>query len=211
MEASFWHQRWQSNQIGFHESEVNPKLTAHFPALNLAAGKRVFVPLCGKTLDIAWLLAQDYSVAAVELSELAIEQLFDGLSLTPEVAVTGNLKHYSASGIDVFAGDIFNMTAATLGPVDAVYDRAALVALPLDLRIRYTNHLCQIVDNAPQLLITFEYDQSKMQGPPFSISAADVTQYYHHRYRITALHTADIPGGLKGRLQASETVWLLGN
>ena len=53
MEASYWQQRWEINQIGFHGDEVNPLLVSHIGALGLDKGARLFLPLCGKTLDIA--------------------------------------------------------------------------------------------------------------------------------------------------------------
>ncbi|MBV1885856.1 MAG: thiopurine S-methyltransferase, partial [Parvibaculaceae bacterium] len=85
MEASFWHQRWQKNEIGFHQSDTDAQLVKHFPQLQLQAGNRVFLPLCGKTLDIAWMLDQGYQVAGAELSEIAIEQLFTALAIEPKI------------------------------------------------------------------------------------------------------------------------------
>ncbi len=209
MEASFWHQRWADNQIAFHMSEANPMLVAHFVSLGLQPGKRVFIPLCGKTLDIAWFLAKGFRVAGAELSELAIQQLFEELGVEPEITRVGNLRHYHAENIDIYVGDIFELTGATLGPVDAIYDRAALVALPDDMRKRYTAHLMSIAGKAPQLLISFEYDQSLMSGPPFSVGNDEVRQHYDDHYALTLLASQDIPGGLKGICPAMENVWLL--
>jgi thiopurine S-methyltransferase len=209
MEADFWHDKWEANQIGFHKAEANPLLIAHFPALGLAKGARVFVPLCGKTLDIPWLLAQGMRVAGAELSTLAVEQLFEDMGVTPEVAEVGALKRYSAEGVDIYAGDIFDLTAAELGGIDAVYDRAALVALPDAMRARYAAHLAEITGRAQQLVICFEYDQSKMNGPPFSVSPAEVERVHGAQYSLTALHSGPMAGGLKGVVEAEETVWLL--
>ncbi|SHE92753.1 thiopurine S-methyltransferase [Microbulbifer donghaiensis] len=211
MEANFWHRKWADNEIGFHASEANPLLVKHFGALSLTTGSRVFVPLCGKTLDIAWLLAQGYRVVGAELSRLAIEQLFEGLGVKPEIAQVGNILHFRAESIDVFVGDIFDLSAETLGQVDAVYDRAALVALPEDMRKRYTRHLLEITQSAPQLLITFEYDQSLQPGPPFSISSAEVEQHYSDHYALTLAESQDVAGGLKGKCAATESAWLLHN
>ena len=209
MEADFWHQKWQSNEIGFHKAEANPLLVGHFSALGLAAGARVFVPLCGKTLDIPWLLAQGMRVAGAELSVLATEQLFSDMGVTPEVTEVGALRRYSADGVDIYAGDIFDLTAAELGAIDAIYDRAALVALPDDMRARYAAHLAKITGRAQQLLICFEYDQSRMNGPPFSVSPDEVKRVHGAHYGLATLHSGPMAGGLKGVVEAEETVWLL--
>ncbi len=209
MDANFWHQRWEKMEIGFHLSEANPLLVSHFKALGLSAGSRVFVPLCGKTLDIAWLLANGYQVAGAELSEIAIRQLFDSLGVQPTVMQIGDLKRYSAQGIDIFVGDIFDLTSDLLGIVDAIYDRAALVALPKTMRDRYTAHLRTMTHHAPQLLICFEYDQSLVEGPPFSIDSDEVHRQYQAHYSIRLLASQDMPEGLKGKYPAKESVWLL--
>jgi thiopurine S-methyltransferase len=209
MDASFWHQKWKQNDIGFHESEPNPALVKYFKELSLAKGSRVFLPLCGKTLDISWLLTQGYRVAGAELSSIAIEQLFAELGVKPKVSSAGKLEHISAKNIDIFVGDIFSLSGKLLGPVDAIYDRAALVALPVATRKRYTAHLMKITDTAPQLLITCEYDQSLMNGPPFSVSNTEVQQHYGERYDMTLLSSMDIAGGIKGKCAAKENVWLL--
>ena len=209
MEPDFWHERWRANQIGFHKAEANPILVEHFPVLKLGAGDRVFVPLCGKTLDIPWLLAQGMQVVGAELSTLAVEQLFAEMGVAPEVSDVGALGLYSADGIDIYAGDIFDLTADIMGPVSAIYDRAALVALPPEMRARYAAHLADITQRARQLVICFEYDQSKMNGPPFSVSPAEVERVHGARYTVTAVHQGPLTGGLKGVVEAEETVWLL--
>lgn len=209
MDVSFWRQRWESNQIAFHKGEVNPLLVNSWDKLSLAKGSRVFVPLCGKTLDIAWLLSQGYHVAGAELVEIAIEQLFDKLGVVPKIFSLGDITLYSAEAIDIFVGNILNISSERLGSVDAVYDRAALVALPEALRTQYTVHLTEMTNQAPQLLITFEYDQNLIAGPPFSISAAEVNQHYGDRYEVSLVSTTDVVGGLKGTCTATENVWLL--
>lgn len=209
MKAEFWHERWKANQIGFHKDVANPLLIDHLPALGLSVGDRVFVPLCGKTLDIPWLLEQGFQVAGAELSFIAVEQLFAEMGVEPHVRAMGDLTRFSADGVDVFAGDIFDLTAEALGPVDAIYDRAALVALPQEMRARYAAHLADITGRAQQLLITFGYDQSQMDGPPFSVPPEEVERVHGERYAMAALHRGPVTGGLKGKVEAEETVWLL--
>ena len=209
MDTDYWHRKWQADDIGFHQAEGNPLLHAYFKELSLTVGSRVFVPLCGKTRDIAWLLSQGYQVAGVELSELAIQQLFAELGLEPAVTTKSGMKHYSATDLDVFAGDIFQLTRQMLGPVDAVFDRAALVALPEDMRIRYAGHVTEVTGQAPHLLVTFEYDQTRMAGPPFSICDAEIQNHYRDSYNISPLASVDVAGKLKGKCVAKENVWLL--
>ena len=209
MDAHFWHQKWQKNEIGFHQSDADAQLVKHFPQLQLKAGNHVFLPLCGKTLDIAWMLDQGYRVAGAELSQIAIEQLFANLGIKPEVTIIGPLKRYSGDNIDIFVGDIFDLTAQELGTIDAIYDRAALVALPKETRKKYTHHLAAITNKAPQLLLCFEYDQSLMAGPPFSISRDEVEEHYAATYETILLEHEILPQRVKGKVEAIGSVWHL--
>ncbi len=209
MEADFWHQRWQANEIGFHEAEGNALLMQHFGTLKLAMDSRVFVPLCGKTRDIGWLLSLGYRVVGSELSELAVQQLFADLQRVPQVSESEQCKHYSAEGLDIFVGDFFQLTAEQMGSVDLIYDRAALIALPESMRDRYTRHLRQITSDAAQLLIVLQYDQSQMNGPPFSINDAEVERHYSQFYHLIELDCVKIIGGLKGKCAAQEKIWWL--
>jgi thiopurine S-methyltransferase len=208
MEASFWHQKWKNGEIAFHKSETNPLLIEHFKKLNLAQGNRVFLPLCGKTRDFAWLLACGYRVVGAELSELAIKDLFDDLGVEPSVSRMGELDLYRAKDIDIWVGDLFDVSAEILGLVDAIYDRAALVAMSASRRDQYTSHLMKITDAASQLLICYEYDQQLMDGPPFSINAEEVKHHYAAAYQLRAVESKGVVGGLK-RVATIETAWLL--
>lgn len=209
MDTVYWHRKWQVDDIGFHEATANTLLLTYFKELSIPAGGRVFVPLCGKTRDIAWLASQGYRIAGVELSEVAVAQLFADIGLEPAIAVVGELKHYSATDLDIFVGDIFKLTGEMLGTVDAVFDRAALVALPEQMRFRYTRQIADITDDAPQLLITFEYDQTQMAGPPFSISGEEIGRHYGDNYQILSLASVDVVGKLKGQCVAKENAWRL--
>lgn len=209
MDPNFWHQRWEKNEIAFHEGKPNALLVQYLHELSLAKGRRIFLPLCGKTRDISWLLSNGYRVAGAELSQLAIEQLFMDLGLQPDISGVGKVQLWSATHIDIFVGDIFALSRERLGPVDAVYDRAALVAMPETMRPHYTAHLTKLTNNAPQLLICYHYDQRVMDGPPFSISDEEVNRYYRGSYDLRLLVSADVAGGLKGKCPAKEQVWLL--
>ncbi|MEI8362604.1 MAG: thiopurine S-methyltransferase [Betaproteobacteria bacterium] len=209
MQHDFWHQKWEKNEIGFHLPEANALLVKHFSTLNLKQNSRIFLPLCGKTLDIAWLLSQGYRIAGAELSALAIEDLFNSLHLMPTIKNIGEITHYSATNIDLFVGDIFKVTPAMLGKVDAVYDRAAYVALPEEIRKQYSAHLMALTNQAAQLLICFEYDQTIHAGPPFSICEDEVKQHYQTKYDLALLASEVMANGLKGQHPATEHVWWL--
>lgn len=209
MEPTFWHEKWANREIAFHQSATHELLVRHWPALRLAPQSRVFVPLCGKTLDIGWLLAQGHRVAGAELSPVAVAELFDELGVAPTVAAAGALARHSAAGLDVFVGDVFDLAREALGPVDAVYDRAALVAMPAAMRGRYATHLTAITATAPQLLISFEYEQRLLAGPPFAVEAPEVRRLYGAAFETKLLDRVDVPGGLKGKVAATENVWLL--
>lgn len=209
MEASFWHNRWQTNQTGWHESTVNPLLITHFPSLNVPLGGRVFVPFCGKSLDLGWLLSRGYAVAGAELSELAVTQLFAELGMEPRISEGGKHKLFRGEKMDIFVGDLFDLSREILGPVDAVYDRAALVALPEAMRVQYTTHLKALTALAPQLVIGYEYDQTVVPGPPFSVTPDELYRRYGDSYTLTPLARLDVPGGLKGKCPATEHIWRL--
>ena len=207
MDIDFWKDKWKKNVIGFHLSEVNPLLVKYYEQLLLEKNARLFLPLCGKTKDISWLLSKGHSIVGVEFSELAVKQLFDELRVEPKIRELENLKHYSIQGLDIFVGDFFKLTPEVIGHVDAIYDRAALVALPMDMREKYSIHLRDIIKEAPQLLVTFMYDQTLLKGPPFSVSNDEVYEHYEKQYKIELLDTLDEK--FKGKVDAKESVWLL--
>jgi thiopurine S-methyltransferase len=209
MDAQFWLQRWENNQIGFHKEEANPALVDNLDKLSLAKESRIFLPLCGKTLDFGWLLAQGYRAAGSELSESAIVQLFEELGVKPTISSIGALKRYSAQNIDIFVGDIFHLSGETLGPVDATYDRAALIALPPAMREQYAAHLMNITRKAPQLLLSFTYEPGIIEGPPFSVSDEEVARHYDKHYALTLAVKKVIPNYLHEKYPATENVWLL--
>ncbi|MDX1958334.1 MAG: thiopurine S-methyltransferase [Leptospiraceae bacterium] len=207
MEESFWHRKWEVKEIGFHRNEVNPLLIKFIDELKLNSGDRVLVPLCGKTLDIEWLLSKGFSVVGVELSVIAIEELFLQLGLKPKIEDLGSLKLYSSENINIYVGNIFSLTKEILGKVSAIYDRAALVALPEELRIKYTKHLLEITNFVPELLICYEHNS--LSGPPFSISFDEVQLHFQEKFSISELQRTNLGTELKSDRDSFETVWLL--
>ena len=207
MKHEFWHDKWQSNNIGFHLSSPNPLLIKHIQSLNLQPQARIFIPLCGKSLDIHWLLQQGFHITGIDLSPIAIEELISELKLEFTVSQVGDLTHYLHQSIDLYVGDFFALNIDHISKIDATYDRAALVALPKHMRETYTQHLVQLTQNAPQLLISFEYDQDLLAGPPFSVPEQELRKYYASHYQIKQL--ASEYEKLKGKVDAKENVWLL--
>jgi len=228
MNPEFWQARWQNKRIGFNQPEVNPLLTKYFTALNLPAGSRVFVPLCGKSIDMIWLASQGYEVVGVELVESAVQAFFTENDISPTVtehADNPDFKCYQSQllgqTIELWVADIFALTHQDIGHVDAVYDRASLIALPTEMRLKYSEKVWQlssnisshasgnISGNVPQILLTLNYDQSERNGPPFSISSEQVQQYYSSHYQITELEGKPSILNAAPELAVTEHVWLL--
>lgn len=234
MHPEFWHNRWQEKRTGFHQSEVNPLLTEYIGHLVLAAGSRIFVPLCGKSIDMVWLAAQGYDVVGVELVETAVQEFFAEQNIQPTVsqhAENPDIKCYQGQLVDgeeqrtitLWVADIFALISADIGTIDAIYDKAALIALPADMRKKYSEQIRQLSGNVdkvenidsddnktvPQLLITLNYDQSKKDGPPFSINGEQLQQYYGNHYQICELASEPASIGSAPDLKVTEHIWLL--
>lgn len=214
MEADFWHTRWHKNEIGFHEEDGNEFLKKYLDTLKIPNGARVFVPLCGKTRDIAWLLSKGYSVVGIELNSQAIDQLFEELNVVPECIESNGFERRRALfsnevSLDVFVGDFFALNNTLLGKVDAVYDRAALVALPPAMRKQYASHLLTITKSCTQLLICFEYADGLLQGPPHCVDLDEVKTHYSNTMHILLLHNEKVEGGFRGQSEVFESVYLL--
>ena len=175
MEPAFWHKRWADNQIGFHQPQVNPYLQAHWPTLALAPGARVLVPLCGKSLDMLWLAAQGYQVLGVELSRQAVADFFTEHGLQVQVTRHGAFESWRSDEVEIWCGDVFALRAEDLADCTGIYDRAALIALPPAMRERYMALLGEQLPKACRgLLVTLDYDQALIDGPPFSVADAEV-------------------------------------
>ena len=195
MEPKFWQERWARNQIGFHLPEVNPYLQRHWPKLALAEGAKVLVPLCGKSLDLMWLASLGYRVLGVELSEQAVEAFFSEQGLVPRISQRGVFKVYRADLIEVWCGDFFALDAEALADCSALYDRAALIALPPLMRAQYAEHLNALVRPGCQgLLITLDYDQTQRAGPPFAVADEEVKLLLGGHWSVQVLEEQDILG-----------------
>jgi thiopurine S-methyltransferase len=193
VQPEFWHQRWREGRIGFHQDQPTPLLLKHWPSLGVAPGAKVFVPLAGKSLDLAWFVSQGYAVLGVELSQLAIGQFFAEHGLEPTQRTSQYGTHYEAGGIELIHGDAFELDADVLADCAAVYDRAALIALPPELRHRYAHELyARLPTGCRGLLVTLEYPQDEKQGPPFSVPEVEVHAQFDRDWEVTALERRDI-------------------
>lgn len=195
MDHAFWHARWEANEIGFHQADINPHLQTYWPALQAPPGGCVFVPLCGKSRDLLWLAGAGQRVLGVELSPLAVTAFFDENGLRATRTPAPPFVEYRADEITLLQGDYFALSAARLDGVTAVYDRASLIALPPALRARYAAHMAALLPaGVPVLLITLDYPQTEMDGPPFAVSGAEVEALFGRDFTVTPLGRQDILG-----------------
>jgi thiopurine S-methyltransferase len=193
MEQSFWHARWQANEIGFHQAEINAHLQNYWPTLHVEAGGCVFVPLCGKSRDMLWLAGQGQRVLGVELSPIAVADFFAENALAFSAQADARFVRRQADEITLLEGDFFDLTDADMGGVTAVYDRAALIALPPPLRKRYAEHMAALLSpGVPVLLITLDYPPQEMDGPPFAVSATEVEALFTGAFHIESFGSRDI-------------------
>jgi len=192
VDAEFWHNRWQDNLIPFHKERTNHYLEKYFHRLGLADGDRVLVPLCGKSVDMRWLREQGCTVTGVELSDIAVRDFFSEQGITASQRQDGDFQVLEGEGISLLSGDFFALDSTHTANVSAVYDRAALIALPDAIRARYVDHLLSLLaPEVPMLLLTFEYPAYEIDGPPFSVDEAQVRDLYANRRKVTHLETLD--------------------
>ncbi len=197
MDRGFWQERWADNQIGFHQKSVNRLLAKYWNTMQIPQGAHVLVPLCGKSLDMLWLGKAGYSVTGTELSDIAVQSFFLENRLRFNAATAPPFKTYESRPIRLLAGDHFELTEDHLPRIDAVYDRAALVALPEPLRSQYVSHLRNLVPSGCViLLISLEYDPDLVSPPPFDIYQEQIEKLYSPWCEVEHLTTisADIKG-----------------
>ena len=206
MQPEFWHKKWASNQIGFHLPQVNPYLQRFWPDLNLSSDARVLVPLCGKSLDLLLLAGRGHRVLGIELSEKAVEDFFSEQQLQPQISEHGVFKVYRAGTIELWCGDVFALSAEDVADCSALYDRAAVIALPAPMRERYAEHLQNILPAGLKgLLITLDYDQSQISGPPFSVDNAQVQHLFGGAWQMQVLESQDVLSDSGKFVQAGAT------
>ncbi len=184
-----WINRWESNRIGWHADQVNRHLVRYFDRFDLSIREPIFVPLCGKTNDMLFLLENDLNVIGVELSDIAIEQFFSENNLDYAVTTVDKFILYEGERIKLYCGDFFDLESKHLDHVRAVYDRASLIALNEGLRQKYVKHLSDIIEfDARILLLTLNYPQHQRSGPPFAVSNEEVSQLFNGSFDFQVLH-----------------------
>lgn len=192
MDRTFWLERWQNHDIGFHHTKPQPVLVKHWPAIDVAKGGNVLVPLCGKSLDMVWLAEQGFNVIGVELSDIAVAEFFSERAITPAVKKTGKFTVSASGPIEIWRGDFFELSTAELPRIDALYDRAALVAMPDDMRPRYAAKLAELLTpGARGLLIGLDYNINEMKGPPFPVPQSEVRKLLGSHFDIELLDARD--------------------
>ncbi len=193
MKDNYWINRWKQGEIGFHQAVINPYLRQFWQELKLAAHTTVLVPLCGKSSDMLWLQEQKYHVLGVELSTIAVQTFFAENALSPHQSQYESFKCYTVDDLSILQGNLFDLRKEELASVNAVYDRAALVALPPEMRKHYVSHLLHILPPTTQiLLITLDYPHIEMAGPPFSVSPDEVEALYRDCTEIRKLAQVDV-------------------
>ncbi len=211
-----WLVRWREGRTGFHLEQVNPFLVKYGERLLPAGGERVFVPLCGKTLDIGWLLDRGHPVVGVELAEEAVTVLFEGLGLQAKVTEQGGVPCYAAGNLEVLVADLFSVDPSDLGSFHGIWDRAALIALRESDRRRYADHLLRfLAPGGRMLLCSLCYDQDRMDGPPFSVTSDEVRALYDNVLPLEKLEEKDVTSSNPrfaecGLDQVLEELWMLG-
>ena len=192
MEPDFWHDRWQQGQIGFHQDQINDYLVRNWERVQAPAGSRVLVPLAGKSLDMLWLRDQGHQVMGVEVSPLAVDAFFEENGIAAVEEQDGPFRRKRGDGVELWCGDFFDLTPEHTQDLGGVYDRASLIALPPSMRERYARHLAELLPTGTRvLLITFEYPQAEMDGPPFSVSEEEVNDLYRDTFTVECLERFD--------------------
>jgi len=215
MEADFWLERWECGQTGWDLTAPHDDLTAHWHLVGARVGSDVFVPLCGASVDMVWLAGVGHTVIGNELSDAAVSEFFGRRGLDPEVSRVGHHTVHRAGRYELWCGDFFELTSGPLASVSAVYDRASLVALPPSMRRGYAAHLTSILpDAAVVFLVSFEYDEAEMSGPPFSVTAEEIDDLYGDAFEIDPIvdtHALDRNPDLaaRGLRSLRETVTIL--
>lgn len=190
---AFWLSRWEENNIGWHHEEFNPHLLGFWDNLEIPPGARILVPLCGKTRDMVWLAERDFRILGIEISPIAVAAFFAERGLEPRITEGEPFSHWHAGAYDILCGDLFLLEQEELQHIDAVYDRASLVALDGDQRKAYAGLLSHLLPSGCSvLLVAMDYPQHEMQGPPYSVEEPEVRELFGSDFEIELLDSLDL-------------------
>lgn len=216
MEPEFWHERWHEGRIAFHQSEVNRFLRRHLARLAGPVKGPIFVPLCGKSRDMLWLREQGHAVVGVELSPLAVEAFYQEAGWAAARRGREAFLEYQGGGVTILLGNYFDLTPSLVGPISAVYDRAALIALPTRTRKAYAAHMAALTSPGTPLLLVAPFSlKDPESGPPFAVSRDEVEALFSPHFTVEVLESAretvaDKPGlASQGLAWREETAYLL--
>ncbi len=185
MDADFWHERWQKGEIGFHQAQGNPLMQHFWPQMKAPPGATVLVPLCGKSPDLLWLRSRGHRVVGIELSDIAVEAFFAEHEVQYERSAWSGGARYQADGLEIIQGDFFALPEGEFSEIEWVYDRAAVIALPSQLRTRYAEHLLALCPAlGGMLIIALDYEPDPQERPPFSVTEDELRRLYGDEFRI---------------------------
>lgn len=207
MEPAFWQSRWSEGRTPFHEGRPNAHLVRH--GALLGTKRRVLVPLCGKAEDLATLASMGHEVVGIEMVGQAVDAFFAEHGLNPTERTVGGCRMLSAGRITVIHANLFDVDEMVVGPVDALYDRAALIALPPDVRARYVATVRRWLKPRSQgLLVSVEYPSDAIEAPPFSVKEDEVRALYRGA-AVTLLDTTPADGPRLANVAAQEKCFSL--
>jgi thiopurine S-methyltransferase len=187
-----WHKYWEENRIAFHEGQVNPYLKRFLPIYNLQPGDTVFMPLCGKAVDIFWLTQQGFNVIGVELSEIAVRSFFEESELEFSHQQYNRFNLFRSDKISLFQGNYMHLESSDIAACKLVYDRASIIAIESFNRSSYVQKMLEIIPaRTPMLMVTLDYDQQVMSGPPYAVSSEEIRQLFAPDYETILLHSSE--------------------
>ena len=212
MDQNYWIGRWQRGETTWHQEEVEPSLITYFSDLEPT---RVLVPFCGKSRDLSWLIAQRHEVIGVEVSELACQSYFQENGISYRQISQGSSTLYQGGNVSILNADFLTIERSHVGEIGAVYDRAALIALPSDMRMQYTQQMIRLVRSCAKsqgfkfLQIILERTPTDPQGPPFSVTQKELETLYGGFFDIRFLHREDAGKGAIACTKREESAYLL--
>lgn len=188
-----WYRHWTNAKPGFHEGQVNPYLQQFLSRFDLQPGDSIFLPLCGKAVDMLWLSEQGFNVIGVELSKVAVESFFEESGLEYECRKMPKFMIYFTADITIYQGDFMNLEPEQLASCTMVYDRASIVAIESFNRAAYKARMLELIPRAtPMLMVVLDYDQRRMSGPPFSVPVQEVMKLYQPEYEVELLQSCEL-------------------
>lgn len=208
MDADFWTERWNQSNTPWHQSEPEALLTKYFPKEKT---KSALIPLCGKSLDVLWISKNSEKVIGVELSPIACQAFFEEQNFSYKTESYKDFKIFNSLNIELWCGDFFKLPTETYQSVDFIYDRAAIIALPPNLRQLYANKLIEIAQASTssdfQILMIGRVDEGLQDGPPFQVADAEIHKLFSEKLNLEILEKISRPSRADPKLQLVETVY----